>query len=75
MKDVYLDNGKIFLDPFIKNNGIMKQLKKTRIIKDICGVINYNYVDVPIAILNMGILRNYDYNGVNKHLNEVKNHE
>lgn len=53
----------------------MKQLKKSRIIKDICGIINYNYVDVPIATLNMGILRSYDYSGVNKHLNEVKNHE
>ena len=53
----------------------MKQLKQTRIIKDICGVINYNYVDVPIAILNMGILRTYDHNGVNKHPNEVKNYE
>ena len=35
LEDTYLDKGKVFLDPFIKNNGLMKVLRKNRIIKDI----------------------------------------
>lgn len=66
-----MDNGKVFLDPVIKNNGLLKQLKKKRIIRDVCGCINYNYIDIPIAILNMGILRQYDYVGVNNHMEKV----
>lgn len=53
----------------------MKVLRKNRIIKDICGVINYNYVDIPVATLNMGVLRKYDNNGVEKHIDEVAKHE
>jgi len=75
LEDVYIDNGKVILDPFIQNNGLLKILKKTRIIKEICGTVNYNYVDVPVAILNMGILRRYDYDGVNNHLSKVMAHE
>lgn len=75
LADAYLDKGKVFLDPFIKNNGLLKVLKKNRIIKDICGVMNYNYVDIPIATLNMGILRQYDNNGVEKHISEVAKYE
>lgn len=71
LTDVYLDKGKVILDPFINKNGLLKVLKKNRIIKEICGTINYNYVDVPVAILNMGILRTYDYDGVNKHLERI----
>ena len=71
LEDTYLDDGKVFLDPFIKNNGLLKQLKKKRIIREICGCMNYNYVDIPVAILNMGILRQYDYDGVNKHIEKV----
>ena len=72
LKDVYIDNSKVFLDPFIKQNGIYKALKKARIIREICGFINYNNIDVPIAILNMGILRKYDYDGVNNYLRKNK---
>lgn len=71
LEDVYLDDGRVFLDPVVKKDGILKELKKKRIIKDICGVINYNYTDIPIAILNMGILRKYDNAGVNNHLQKV----
>ena len=71
LEDVYLDDGRVFLDPVVKKDGILKKLKKKRIIKDICGVINYNYKDIPIAILNMGILRKYDNAGVNNHLQKV----
>lgn len=71
LEDVYLDDGRVFLDPVVKKDGILKELKKKRIIKDICGVINYNYIDIPIATLNMGILRKYDNAGVNNHLQKV----
>lgn len=71
LSDMYLDDGKVFLDPLIKNNGLLKELKKKRIIREICGTINYNYVDIPIATINMGILRQYDYDGVNNHINKV----
>ena len=71
LEDVYLDDGRVFLDPVVKKDGILKELKKKRIIKDICGVINYNYMDIPIATLNMGILRKYDNMGVNNYLQKV----
>lgn len=74
LKDEYLENGKIFLDPAIKTNGLVKELKKTRIIKDICGILNYNYVNVPIATLNMGILRKYDNIGVSNYLDKISNY-
>ncbi len=75
LNDIYLDKGKVVLDPYIIKNGLMKVLKKTRIIKEISNTINYNYVDVPVAILNMGILRTYDYDGVNRHLERVAKNE
>lgn len=75
LEDVYLDKGKVVLDPYIEKIGLLKVLKKARIIKEICGTLNYNYVEVPVAILNMGILRRYDYDGVNKHLLKVASHE
>ena len=71
LEDVYLDDGRVFLDPVVKKDGILKELKKKRIIKDICGVINYNYIDIPIATLNMGILRKYDNGGDNSHLQKI----
>ena len=71
LEDAFINDGHVFLDPKVKNNGMLKELKKKRIIKDICGVINYQYVDIPIATLNMGILRKYDNEGVNKHLIKV----
>lgn len=71
LEDVYLDDGRVFLDPVVKKDGILTELKKKRIIKDICGVINYNYMDIPIATLNMGILRKYDNMGVNNYLQKV----
>lgn len=71
LNDVYLDKGHIFLDPNVKDNGILKVLKKSRIIKNITGMSYYDYVAVPIAIVNMGILRQYDYKGVIEHLDIV----
>ena len=71
LEDTFIDNGHVFLDPKVKTNGALKELKKKRIIKEICGILNYQYVDIPIAILNMGILRKYDNDGVEKHLFKV----
>lgn len=71
LDDTFLDSGHVFLDPTIKTNGILKEIKKKKIIKEICGFLNYQYVDIPIAILNMGILRKYDNAGVDKHFLKV----
>jgi hypothetical protein len=66
--DLDIHNGNIFLEPTLLNSGMLSGLKKAKIINRIIGVINYNYVDIPIAILNMGKLRKYDALGVSKHL-------
>lgn len=71
LDDTFLDSGHVFLDPAIKTNGILKEIKKKKIIKEICGFLNYQYVDIPIASVNMGILRKYDNAGVDKHLLKV----
>ena len=69
--NVCLDKNKVCLDPSIKDNGLLKQLKKNRIIKEICGFINYNNKDIPIAIINTGILKQYDYHGIMEYQNKV----
>lgn len=70
LEDSYIDDGKVFLDPFILKNGFTHVLKKYRIIKDITGMGFYNYIEIPIAKLNMGKLREFDNYGVKKHLSE-----
>ena len=67
LTDTFLEDGKVFLDPFIVQNGLIKVLIKNRIIRDVTS-INYNYVEIPIAKVNMGILKQYDKNGVYKYL-------
>lgn len=69
---VYLDNGHVFINPIIKQKGLLKELKKKRIIKEINDSIFYNNMDIPIATLNMGIIRKYDNKGVNNHFNKVR---
>lgn len=75
LKDAYLDKGHVFLDPEIKDNGLLKVLKKSRIIRQIDGTLFYDYAVVPIALLNNGILRTYDYSGVLKHMEIINNKE
>lgn len=70
--DVYLDNSHVFINPAIKHNGLLKELKKKRIIKEINDSIFYNNLEIPIATLNMGIIRKYDNKGVNNHFNKVR---
>lgn len=72
LEDVYLDDGRVFLDPMVKKDGILKELKKKRIIKEINDSIIYNNLEIPIATLNLGIIRKYDNKGVNNHLNKVR---
>ena len=69
--NTYIDNIHVFLDPAIEKNGILKQLKKKRIIKEITGYIFYNNTNIPIATLNIGILRKYDAIGVKKFLENI----
>lgn len=70
--DVYLDNSHVFINPAIKQNGLLKELKKKRIIKEINNSIFYNNLEIPVATLNMGIIRKYDNKGVNNHFNKVR---
>ena len=70
--DVYLDKGPVLLNPNVKDNGILKILRKERIIKEISGTFCYDYMIVPVAIINTGILKNYDYIGVMKYLEKRK---
>lgn len=72
--DVCLYDGNILLDPAIINSGILNVLKKIKIIKSIVSVINYNYVDIPVATLNMGKLREYDAVGVKNHFEKLQKH-
>lgn len=75
LKDAYLDNGHVFLDPEIKDNGILKALKKSRILRQIDGTLCYDYKLIPVALLNNGILRTYDYSGVLEHMEIIANKE
>ena len=64
-----------FLDPEIKDNGILKALKKSRILRQIDGTLCYDYKLIPVALLNNGILRTYDYSGVLEHMEKITNKE
>lgn len=75
LSDAYLDKGHVFLDPDVKDNGILKALKKSRILKQIDGTLCYDYKLIPIALLNNGILRTYDYLGVLEHMEIIANKE
>ena len=75
LKDAYLDSGHVFLDPEIKDNGILKALKKSRILRQIDGTLCYDYKLIPVALLNNGILRTYDYSGVLEHMEKITNKE
>ena len=68
LDDVYLIDGKVLLDPFIEKIGLIKVLIKNRIIRDVTS-INYDYIDIPTAKVNMGILKQYDRKGVYEYLN------
>lgn len=66
IEDAYLKDEYVFLDPIIMKNGIFKAMKKHKLIKEITGIYSYNYVDIPMAKLNMGKLRKFDNQGVQK---------
>ena len=71
IENLYLDFDKVVIDPFIEEIGLFKKLKKARIIREICGSYTYNNREVPIVRINMGILRQYDFLGVTKHLDGI----
>lgn len=68
---LYLENGHIFLNPETEKNGLLPLFIKKRVIKNIVGVAYDGYIGIPVGILNMGILRQYDYMGVTKHIQKV----
>ena len=67
--DLFFNKDDVLLDPVVIQNGLLKVLKKNRIIRYVCGSTNYGYTALPIVKLNMGILKQYDYNGVIKYIN------
>ena len=75
LDDAYLKDGHIFLNPEVKDNGILKVLKKSRIIREIDGTLCYDYTMIPIALTNNGILKTYDYSGVLNYLDFINNKE
>lgn len=75
LDDAYLKDGHIFLNPEVKDNGILKTLKKSRIIREIDGTLCYDYTMIPIALTNNGILKTYDYSGVLNYLDFINNKE
>lgn len=75
LPDLYLEKGHIFLNPDVKDNGILQLLKKTRIIRNITGISYYNYISIPVALINMGIIRKYDFKGTTEYLNNIKKGE
>lgn len=75
LPDAYLEQRHLFLDPQTKDNGLLQSLKKARIIRTITGLTNYNYALIPVALVNMGILKKYDNRGVVEHLNMIGSDE
>ena len=75
LDDAYFKDGHIFLNPEVKDNGILKALKKSRIIREIDGTLCYDYTMIPIALTNNGILKTYDYSGVLNYLDFINNKE
>lgn len=71
LPDSYIESNKVFLDPAIQHNGVLKALRKNKVVKEIVGWFNYNYIDIPIAVLNMSYIRKYDNDGVDEHLKKV----
>ena len=70
--DMSMYDGNVLLDPAIMESGILSVIKKARILNKVIGMFNYNYVDIPIAIVNMGQIRKYNCFGVTKHLDKVR---
>lgn len=71
LEDAFIQERHIFLNPEVEKNGLLKVLKKYRIIKSIDGVLYYNCNSIPIAMLNTGILKSYDKNGTIESLNKI----
>ena len=64
LPDAFIGTDDVLISPEMEELGIIRLLKKERIIRKIISVYNYNYVSFPVAKLNMGKLREYDLNGV-----------
>ena len=72
LPDSYLRDGDLLLDPQIMKNGIFSAIRHTRIIRKITGMINYNYVDIPIAKVNFGKIREFDSGGMARHIDKIR---
>lgn len=52
------------INPVMANQGIIRILKKQRIIKNVISTINYNNALTPLVKINIGKLKEYDSSGV-----------
>lgn len=59
--------GVAIINPELANNGIIRILKKHRIIKNVISTIDYGKSLAPLVKVNMGKLREYDVHGVEKY--------
>lgn len=59
--------GIAIINPEMANNGIIRILKKHRIIKNVISTIDYGQSLAPLVKVNMGKLREYDMYGVDNY--------
>lgn len=64
LPDVEIGTGDILINPTMEELGIIRLLKKHRIIRKVISVINYDYASIPLVKINMGKLKEYDLSGV-----------
>lgn len=61
--DLAIGSDLVMIDPNMADNGIIRLLKKNRIIRSVVSTINYNYLTIPLVKMNMGKLKEYDLVG------------
>ena len=72
MKNIYIKRDYIIINPKAIDNNLFHILISNKIIDNIISSVDYNGRIVPVCSLNMGVLRKYDFAGVNKYLSRRK---
>lgn len=68
--DLAICSDLVMIDPIMADNGIIRLLKKNKIIKNVVSTITYNYLTIPLVKMNMGKLKEYDLVGT-RHYQEI----
>ena len=71
LKDALLGGELVAIDPDVADS-IIRLFKKKRIIRKVVSTIDYNNRFAPIVKINLGILKSYDYIGVNRFQRELE---